>query len=58
MSNEASKPTPNDQRANVKNPNNPAHKDARDNTSRQANPQDPKHQPGHQRQPPGPGQKD
>ncbi|MEO5725766.1 MAG: hypothetical protein ABI134_25865 [Byssovorax sp.] len=58
MSNETSKPTPNDQRSDVKNPNNPAHQDARDNESRQANPQDPKHQPGQQRQPPGPGQRE
>lgn len=57
MSNEAPKPTPNDQRSDAKNPNNPSNKDARENNSRQVNPLDPKHQPGHQRQPPGPGQK-
>lgn len=42
---EHSKPNPADQRSDVKNPNNPAHKDANDNTSRQRNPQDPKHHP-------------
>jgi hypothetical protein len=31
-------PTPNDQRSNVKNPNNPDHKGARDNRSNQLNP--------------------
>ena len=36
------KPTPNDQRSNVKNPNNPAHKADRDNRSNQRNPN---HQP-------------
>ncbi len=38
-------PSPNDNRGDVKNPNNPKHKDDRDNDSRQRNPQDPKHQP-------------
>lgn len=32
------KPTPNDQRSNVKNPNNPAHKSNQDNRSNQINP--------------------
>ncbi len=47
MSNKHSQPQPkpSDQRSDVKNPNNPAHKDANDNRSRQQNPQDPKHQP-------------
>jgi hypothetical protein len=36
------KPTPNDQRSNVKNPNNPAHKPDQDNRSNQLNPN---HQP-------------
>ena len=45
MSTKPSHPMPNNPRADVKNPNNPAHKDARDNHSRQVNPQDPKHQP-------------
>ncbi len=35
-------PTPNDQRSNVKNPNNPAQKSAQDNRSNQLNPN---HQP-------------
>ena len=35
-------PTPNDQRSNTKNPNNPAHKQAQDNRSNQLNPN---HQP-------------
>ena len=38
----ASTPTPNDQRSNVKNPNNPAQKSAQDNRSDQLNPN---HQP-------------
>jgi hypothetical protein len=37
-----SPPSPNDQRSNVKNPNNPAHQAARDNRSNQLNPN---HQP-------------
>ena len=45
MTTKPSQPTPNDQRADVNNPNNPAHKDAQDNRSGQLNPQDPKHQP-------------
>ena len=43
MATKHSQPTPNDQRSDVKNPNNPAHKEAGDNRSRQTNPQDPKH---------------
>lgn len=35
-------PTPNDQRSDVKNPNNPAHKQAQDNRADQLNPN---HQP-------------
>ena len=35
-------PTPNDQRSNVKNPNNTAHKSAQDN---RANQQNPEHRP-------------
>ena len=35
---EKSRPSPNDQRSDVKNPNNPAHKDAADNRSNQKNP--------------------
>jgi len=38
MAKKAPTPTPNDQRSNVKNPNNPAHKAAGDNRSRQLNP--------------------
>ncbi len=34
-------PTPNDQRSDALNPNNPAHQAAQDNRSRQLNPQDP-----------------
>jgi hypothetical protein len=34
-------PSPNDQRSNVKNPNNPSHKAARDNRANQLNPQHP-----------------
>jgi hypothetical protein len=37
MSNDKN-PTPNDQRSNVKNPNNPAHKANQDNRSNQLNP--------------------
>lgn len=33
------RPSPNDNRANVKNPNNPAHQAAQDNRSVQVNPQ-------------------
>lgn len=51
MGNKQSQPTPNDQRSDVKNPNNPAHKDAGDNRSRQLNPQDPKHQGPREPQP-------
>ena len=36
-------PSPNDQRSNVKNPNNPAHKSAGDNRSNQMNPNNPAH---------------
>jgi hypothetical protein len=32
------RPSPNDQRSNVKNPNNPAHKANRDNRANQRNP--------------------
>jgi hypothetical protein len=56
MSTESSKPTPNDQRADVNNPNNPAHKDAQDNRSEQLDPKNPKHQP-QQGAPPGPAKK-
>ena len=38
-------PAPNDQRSDVKNPNNSAHQADRDNRSRQLNPQDPKSHP-------------
>lgn len=38
----ASTPTPNDQRSDVKNPNNPAQKQAQDNRANQLNPN---HQP-------------
>ena len=38
-------PTPNDDRAKVKNPNNPAHKDDRDNHAGQLDSKNPKHQP-------------
>lgn len=34
------RPTPNDQRANALNPNNPAHRASQDNRSRQLNPND------------------
>lgn len=37
------KPTPNDQRSNVKNPNNPQKQAADDNRSRQLNPESPAH---------------
>ena len=37
------KPTPNDQRSNVKNPNNPAHKSDQDNRANQLNPNNPAH---------------
>lgn len=37
-------PTPNDQRSNVLNPNNPARKDANDNHSNQLNPNNAAHQ--------------
>ena len=47
---------PNDQRANVKNPNNPAHQDAQDNRSEQLDPQNPKHQPPPEA-PPNPNKK-
>lgn len=35
----AARPTPNDQRSDAKNPNNPAHKAATDNRANQMNPQ-------------------
>jgi hypothetical protein len=41
----------NDQRSDVKNPNNPAHKDAGDNRSRQLNPKDPKYEGPREPQP-------
>jgi hypothetical protein len=56
MSTKGSHPTPNDQRANVKNPNNPAHKAAADNHAQQLDPQDPKHQ-GPREAPPAPVKK-
>lgn len=58
MNDKSSPPTPNDQRSDVKNPNNPANKDARDNDSRQRNPQDPKHQPPPAQPPPSPVKKE
>jgi hypothetical protein len=39
------KPSPNDQRSNVKNPNNPAFKQDRDHRSVQLNPSDPRNAP-------------
>jgi hypothetical protein len=45
MSTKPSQPTPNEQRSDTKNPNNPAHKDAQNNRSRQLNPEDPMNQP-------------
>lgn len=36
-------PTPNDQRSNTKNPNNPAQKASQDNRSNQMNPNSPRH---------------
>lgn len=39
------KPTPNDDRSNVKNPNNPAHQADADNRAGQLDPKNPKHQP-------------
>ena len=57
MSTKTSPQTPNDERADVKNPNNPAHKDARDNHSRQLNPQDPRHQPPPTEPAPSPSKK-
>ena len=45
MTDKTAKPTPNEQRSEIKNPTSPAHKEAQDNHSRQVNPQDPKHQP-------------
>jgi hypothetical protein len=36
-------PTPNDQRSNTKNPNNPAQKASQDNRSNQMNPNNPRH---------------
>jgi hypothetical protein len=56
MSNKPSKPTPNDQRADAKNPNNPARKAAQDNRAQQLDPQNPKHQPPPDAQP-NPGKK-
>jgi hypothetical protein len=54
MSKKHSPPTPNDQRSVVKNPNNPAHQDARDNRSRQRNPEDPQYQGPREPPPPAP----
>lgn len=42
MSKDSGKPTPNDQRSNSMNPNNPAHKSAQDNRSNQMNPNNPR----------------
>ncbi|MCP3142920.1 hypothetical protein [Pyxidicoccus xibeiensis] len=36
-------PSPNDQRSNTKNPNNPAQKSAQENRSNQMNPNNPRH---------------
>jgi hypothetical protein len=44
-------PLPNEQRSDVKNPNNPAHQGAGDNRSRQLNPKDPTHQGPREPQP-------
>ena len=44
MSTTKSHPTPNDDRADVKNPNNPAHKEAQDNRAGQLDSKNPKHQ--------------
>jgi hypothetical protein len=55
MSSKHSKPTPNEQRSDVKNPNNPAHKDAADHRSRQLNPADPQSQGPREPPPPAPG---
>jgi hypothetical protein len=38
MPDQNKRPSPTDQRSNVKNPNNPAHKGAQDNRSNQLNP--------------------
>jgi hypothetical protein len=46
------KPSPNDQRSNVKNPNNPASQQDRDNRSSQLNPNHPAH-PGAGKPPSG-----
>jgi hypothetical protein len=47
--------SPNDQRSNSKNPNNPAHKSAQDNRSNQLNPnQQPRHDPDSRTPPPLP----
>lgn len=50
MTNE-SKRSPNDQRSDVKNPNNPEHAKDRDNRSQQKNPNNPKHPGGGKRRP-------
>jgi len=39
----AKTPNPNDQRSDVKNPNNPAHKSDQDNTANQKNPNHPEY---------------
>ncbi len=41
MTDKHSKPSPNDQRSDSKNPNNPAHQAGQDDRSRRMNPQDP-----------------
>jgi hypothetical protein len=43
MSKQGKTPSTNDQRSNVKNPNNPAFKSDRDNRSNQLNPNSPSH---------------
>ncbi len=49
-----SEPSPNDQRSNVKNPNNPAFKHAQDHRSVQLNPNDPHNTPAAPAAPPAP----
>lgn len=55
MNTKDAQPKPNDQRADVKNPNNDAHQDAQDNRAGQLDPQNPKNQP--QADAPKPGKK-
>jgi hypothetical protein len=52
MTDQKKPPSPNDQRSNVKNPNNPAHKAAQDNRANQMNPN---HQPSKGGPAPKPG---